>query len=272
MASLADGELDARGFDRVARALRDNPELSAVDWDWVVHRAQELALEAPLFFDSRTEIAKALTDAEDQRRALAIAARFVGGGRDLADEPRAVLGALASAFGIPEHEHDHLLRPSGVTDSTDLGFVRAAFNAPEAENAPSLFEALRSASDDGQRRLLLFKLSAIRKLIWRLGAEPRPELVKVGEPLRFDDLRFRVDAILEHGGRRKLVRCVASGEALHRGEHALLRRLADRLPETADLLVVHEGRLSPEDESFIRGVDPARLSTVELVPPSDGPG
>lgn len=272
MACLAQGELGPDVLDRVARALRDVPQLAQVDWDWVVQRAEELSVESPLFFDARASLVERLTDPEDQRTALALAARWVGGGRELSEEPRAVLGALASAFGIPELEMEALLSPSGVTDSADLGFVRSSLNDPESTSDQTLFEALRLADDDVQRRLLLFKLTAARRLVWTLSHDPvPPQIVKVGEPLRIDALRFRVDVVIVHDGRRHLTRLVAAGEALHRREHRLLRVLADRLPETARVLVAHEGRLSPEDESFIRGLDPGRLHTVQLAPyPSAG--
>jgi hypothetical protein len=264
MAGLAEGEPTSGLFDRIARAMRDHPRLRGADWDWVVGRAAELSLEAPLFFDARVAAIDALTDGDDQRLALALAARIVGGGRELADETRAVLGALGQGFGISDPELGVLLSPSGVTDSTDLGFARCSFNDPRARTDATLLESLRAADDDAQRRLLLFKLAAVRRLAWRWGPEPRMRLLKLGEPLHVDASRLRVDAVVEHAGRRTLARCVAAGEALHREEHALLKTLAERLPETARVRVVHEGPLSPEDASFIKGVDPARLTTVEL--------
>lgn len=265
MASLADGELTPEGYDRIARALRDHPQLHTADWDWVVHRAGELAEEAPLFFDARVAIAERLTDRNDQRLALTMAARLVGAGRPLDEAPRAVLGALAGAFGIPEVEQSGLFGPSGVVDSTDLGFARCDFNEPTRRESPSLFEALRGAESDIERRLLLFKLVGVRRLLWSLGSTPAAHVVKLGERLRFEQLHFRVDAVVEHEGRRSLVRFLAANEALHRAEHGLMRALAERLPETASVLVVHDGPLSPEDDSFIRGVDPERLGTRALL-------
>lgn len=273
MAGLAEGEPTPALFDRIARAVRDQPRLQSADWDWIVHRAGELAAEAPLFFDARSGVIEALGDAEDQRLALALAARIVGGGHALSDETRAVLGALGRGFGIAEPELDALLAPA-ITDSSDLGFVRCAFNDPRADASVTLLESLRSAADDAQRRLLLFKLAAARRLAWTWGADGSVRVLKLGEPLRFDALHLRVDVVVERDGRRGLTRCVAPGEALHREEYALIKTLTDRLPETAQVVIVHEGPLSPEDDSFVRGVDPSRLATVELVPreePSLGP-
>jgi len=264
MAGLADGEATPAMFDRIARVVRDLPRLQSADWDWVLHRAEELLLEAPLFFDARAGVLDALTDPPDQRLALGLAAKIVGGGRELPDETRAVLGALGRGFGLSDAELELLLSPAGVVATVDLGFVRSRFNDPRAAPTRGLFESLRAADDDVERRLLLFKLTAARRLAWTWGREPEVRIVTLGQPLNVDGGRLRVDAVVEREGRRNLARCVAAGEALHRAEHPLWRALTERLPETARVLVVHDGPLSPEDESFVRSCDPARLATVQL--------
>ena len=267
MAALADGDLTPDEYDRIGRAMRDHPGLAGIDWDLVVHRAGQLAEDAPLFFETRQALPLRIAEPDERRRAIALAARVVGAERPLVDEERAVLTSVADTFEIPESELQALLGPSEsapASGSNHLGFVRCDFNAPDDPAHRDLFTALRAAEDDEQRRLVLFKLTAARHVQWRLSAEGPVELLKTGERLRFGPDVFRVDALFERSGTRILARFLSSDEALHRREHAILKVLADRLPETASLLVAHEGPLSPEDRSFVEGFDPHRLWTVPL--------
>lgn len=266
MASLADGDMTPAEYDRVARALRDHPEFEGLEWDWVVHRSRELAEDAPLFFETRQALPSRLADPRARRRAIAIAARAMGAERNLADEARAVLGSVAATFGLSDGETEQLIQawrndPQGPEA---YGFVRSDFNDPVGPGAKDVAEALDGAEDDTQRRLLLFKLAAARHLQWQLRSEGPVEILRLGERLRFSEDVFRVDALFERGGRRFLTRFLSSGEALHRREHPILRILADRLPETAVIVIAHVGGLSPEDASFLEGFDPERVWRLRL--------
>lgn len=265
MAALADGDMTSDEYDRVGRVIRDRPELGSLEWDWVVHRVQELAEDAPLFFETRQTLPRRLSDPDARRRAIQTAVRIVGAERPLADDERAVLTSLAEAFGIPETEQGtlFLLEPSEQSVE-DYGFVRCTFNAPDAPPAKDLVEALNEAEDDLQRRLLLFKLSSARHLAWHWAPQEETVLLKVGERLRFGSEMFRVDALYERTGQRLLTRFLAPTESLHRREHGIMKLLADRLPETACLVVAHAPGLSPEDRSFLAGFDPQRLQCTEL--------
>ncbi len=264
MVALADGDIGPDEWDRIGRAVRDFPDLQGLDWDEVVHAAEVLAEEAPLFFDARARVVEQLQDRPRQLLALSIAARVIGGSRPLTEEERVVLASLAVAFGIEDGDVEELVEQRSPLHpgTEDLGITRCAFNGPSA--APQdIWSALQQAQDD-ERRMLLFKLTAARRVMWTLTGEEPPSLIKLGELIGFGSERFRLDALIEYDARRLICRFLAPGEALHRSEHAVLQTILSRLPETAEVLVAHQGPLSPEDDSFLRERDPSRLRVLRI--------
>jgi uncharacterized tellurite resistance protein B-like protein len=268
MAALADGDLTDEERDRIGRAIRDVEDLHGLDWDWVLARGDELALEAPLFFDARQTLDR-LTDPARRRSALTIAANVVAADRPLFDEERALLGSVARRFDIEDDEFTRLIEPSRLP-GPGRGFERSRFNDPTLTRKVEWVDALQDAENEGQRRLLLYKLAGLRLLTWTAFADDEARVIRVGERLRFGAYVFRVDGVLEVGTRRWLCRFLAPAEALHPGEQPMIRTLADRLPETAAILVAHFGQLSPADASFLQGFDPRRVHRVELQDPLSG--
>ncbi|MGF1509964.1 MAG: tellurite resistance TerB family protein [Myxococcota bacterium] len=268
MAALADGALTALEYDRLGRLLNDRPELQSLEWDHVIHRGRQLSLEAPLFFDARQQLQR-LTDSARQRLALSFAARVVGSDQPLADEEQAVLASVAEIFEIPDGELAELIEPwlGPSVDRTELGFFRSEWNDPARRSDEGSFEALRSATDPHQRKILLYKWVGLRLLTWTEARGSLPQLARVGEQLPFGDYTFRLDGILEVGSRRWMSRILSPNEALHRTEHVVLRSLAERLPEDASVMVGHFSRLSPEDHSFSQSFEPDQIRWVPLEDP-----
>lgn len=255
MAALAGGGLDPATEDRLGRVIQDAPELAELDWDLVLERAELLGQEAPLFTETRRALPQRLIGPAARRRALGLALQVLGDSPG--EERQAVVAAMAQTLGVPEQELEVLGRGEGRG-----GLLRAHLNDPRNNQRATLFTALEGAEDDEQRALVLYKIDGIRRLLWRLGGRATP--LNFAERLRFEDRVFRVDVTLEHAMRRRLVRLLAPGEALHAEERPLLRQLAERLPDGASLLVAHFGPLAPADRSFLMGFDPQRLETIRL--------
>ncbi|MEM1026318.1 MAG: hypothetical protein AAGD10_21965 [Myxococcota bacterium] len=255
MTALAEGRFDQAQQDRVGRILRDAPDLADTDWDRVLERVEVLGLQAPLFSETRQELPGRIPDPRSRRRALELGWQAMGD--PPSDEARAVLGGIAQSLGISELELECLAK-----SEVGPGLSRSQFNDPAHGRKATLFTALEAAPDDEQRGLVLFKIDGVRRLLWRLEGSTR--IVSFAERLRFEELVFRVDVILEHAMRRRLVRILAPGEALHAEEHRLMRLLTERLPDAASLLVAHFGPLGPADRSFLMGFDPDRLESIQL--------
>jgi len=255
MAALAEGELDQARQDRLGRLIQQSPQLAELDWDMVLERADALSLEAPLFTETRRGLPQRLTDPEVRRRALGLALGILGD--PPGEEGQALVGAMAQILGVGEAE-----LPALSPAEKGKALRRARLNDPRNTQRATLFTALESAPDDDERALVLFKIDGIRRLLW--GLEGGARLINFAERLRFEDRVFRVDVTLEHAMRRRLVRLLGPGEALHPEEWPLLRQLAERLPDGASLLVAHFGPLAPADRSFLMGFDPDRLETIQL--------
>lgn len=262
MAALADGSVSEETLDRIASTLQRNPRFEGLDWEWVLQRSQELALDAPLFSDARAALVEALVDPTSRRLGISLGAKIVSAERPLAEEERAILYSLAQAFDIPDAETEKLLEPWSP-DELDQGYLRSRYNDPNDLRAPPLFDAVAKAPTDAEVRLLIYKLCAARRLadeLAELGG-----LTGVGETIRVGDREYRVDAVfdLETGG-RYLVRFLAEGEALYPAERPILSTLQARMNEESLLVIVHQGALSPPDSAFLRSLDQTKLRVERI--------
>ncbi len=260
MSALAsEGTLTQETLDRIARALQSNSEFSGVSWEWVLARADELALDAPLFSDARAALSSELPDPFLRRSTLALAAKIAISRRALGEAQRAILHELGVAFDIFGADLDELLVPG---DDPEPGFLRSAYNDP-AEGAPSLFDAMAQAKTDAELRLFSYKLCALRRILDELL--PGSTLASVGEVLEMGSHAGRVDAVIDVvDAGRCIVRCLAHGEALHPGEHRLLGGLAAELKELSFLMIAHQGPIPLMDQAFIRELDPTKLRVEKV--------
>lgn len=263
MAVLADGMISQTELDGIAKTLNTYDEFDGLQWDWVMHRAQELREDAPLFFDTREALVQELTDPRLRVLGLTLAAQIVSAERPLEEEERALLDSLGQAFEIPEPEREVLLsRPSEL--ARDIGFFRGPFNDPTQETPKQLFDAIANSADAPELRALMYKLGAIRKVMDN-HLEGEASILGLGETMKMGPLHFRVDALIELEKTRYLLRCLADGEALHPEEHKLLRLVVNqRMAENAMMWVVHQGVLSPADESMLEGLEPSKFKRLKV--------
>lgn len=257
MAALADGTLCDATLDRIAGTLQRHARFDGLEWEWVVQRSQELALDAPLFSDARAALVRSLADPASRRLGISLAAKIVSAERPLAEEERAILYSLAEAFDIPEPELDELLKPWAEEERVE-GYLRSRYNDPNDPQAPSLFDAMARTDSDSELRLLMYKLCAARRLADSVADEGT--LAGVGENIRVGPREYRVDAMidLETGG-RYVVRFLAEGEALYPAERAILSTLQARMNEESLLVIAHQGTISGPDTAFLRGLDQTKL-------------
>lgn len=255
MTALADGSLDQSERDGLAQALRNEELLEDLEWDEILDRAEEIEHDAPLFSDTRREVAKHLKDPAIRRRAITLAARVVGTNRQLEDEERAILSSIAEGFSIPEDEARSIIDEALAEQGS--AYVRIKFNDPRTLDLVDLPDAIRRTPDDQALAALLFKPHAIRTAI-----SARLEGAKVdavGEKLQVGLHELRIDATVTSGSERWLIRCVAPGEALHEDEYAVLKMLLEQMEKDTYLMVVHTDELPPGDEAFLQGLDAPRL-------------
>jgi hypothetical protein len=260
MPALADGVISQDTLDRLAKAIQRQPELNGLSWEWVLARADELSLDAPLFSDTRESLAEQLPDSARRRLGISLAAKIVGAGRPLVDDARAILAELASSFGIYGDELERLLAPSEGDEAR--GFIRASCNEQRAD-APSLFDALTVAETDEEIRVLLFKLYAIRRVIDAIL--PGAELVTLCDTFRAGVHSGRVDAVLDlQNAGQCVIRCLAEGEALHPEEHRMINSVAGELKELSFLMIAHQGSIALMDQALFKGLDPTRLRVEKV--------
>ncbi len=246
MVTLADGRLSEREIDALSFAVAHRPELAGLDWDWLFTRADELAEDAPLFSDLREALPEAVTDATDRRLILTLANRVAGADGEVAEEEEALMRSVASAFGIGETEQAELLRPP-PPGAPIFTWRRVQYAFPQSP--PVLFfDALATAREPSEIRLLIHRLHAIRAL-WN-QSYPGGEMIALGHAVPVGSDHFRVDGVFRQAERTKWVRTLAAGESLFPEERTILPALlADRPPNT-DVVIAHSGPLSPPDKVF----------------------
>lgn len=265
MVALSDAFLSGAEFDRIKSAMLAYRELEGLRPEWIDERAEELKENAPLFSETRVQIARELVDPRLRRLGLSFAAKIAGDKRPLQEEEKTLLFSLAEAFRIPDAERDALTPPWSqaaifVPDTTT--YDHADFNAPDRKDDRTLFEAMIGAETELQFRLLAHKLGAIRTLITQLFEGG--ELDAVGELLRVGPYGMRVDALISHDYEHYIARFLAAGEALYPLEHAILQTLAYELDPMAHVLIVHSGNLSPSDRIFLSAADPGLIRAERL--------
>ena len=259
MAGLADGVLDQRDVDRLARAIETRDELQGLSWNDVLGRARQLEDHAPLFASGRARVAASLDDPKARRFALSMTAQYLGS--PLSDGETQLLAAVAQDFDIPEEERQALLAPWAELDPFATGYVRCAFNDPDRVHLGGLFDSIANVETDVELGLLLYKLSATRAAMTVLSDDS--EIGALGEVIEVEEGPFRVDAFIE-AERGWISRFVARGEALHRKEHEILAALLEQLDPAVGLLVGFAERLSPPDQAFLDGLDRRRTRLICL--------
>jgi hypothetical protein len=260
MPALADGFIAQGTLDRLARAIQRHPELSGVSWDWVLARCDELALDAPLFSDTRENLSDQLPDTAKRRLGISLAVSIVGAGQPLIDDVRAILGELAGAFGIRGKELEAMLAPAKGEDTK--GFVRATCNS-QRPGAPTWAQALGGTKSDDETRVLMYKPYAIRRIIDVIL--PGAELVALCETFRAGLYAATVDAVLDlDNAGRCIVRCLAEDEALHPEEHRILGQLAGELKELSFLMIAHQDSIPLMDQAFLKGLDSTKLRVEKV--------
>jgi hypothetical protein len=261
MAALADDALSQTTLDLIAKAIQKNQELAGISWEWIVARSRELALDAPLFSDTRQAVIAELEDRSLRRFAISLAAKIVGAGRQLSSGERAILSELDFELKIMGTDLDKLLIPSEGEDAR--GFLRSITNDPTDLEAPTLFDAIAKAQNDDELRLLTYKLYAIRRMIDLLPAGA--ELTSVAEGVRMGHHFARVDAVIDlPNSGRFIVRCLAEGETMHAAEHECLAGIAGELKELSFLTIVHQGSITPMDQEFLDGLDQTKLRVEKV--------
>jgi hypothetical protein len=261
MAGLADGALSLIDQDRIARAIHNQAELQGFDWDDLVDRVEIIENDAPLFSETRARLVRDLDDPEARRFALSLTSRFLGA--PLGQVELALLSALADAFEVPVREREALLAPWTEADPFQLGYVRCAFNNPEAPRRQTLFEAMERTESDSELALLTFKLTAARVAMTKLSEHA--ELIALGELIDLGGESFRVDALLQSEERSFLARFLSKGEAMYPREREMLESLVDRLNPGASLLIGHaEPTLAPPDEAAVRKLPPGSAITERI--------
>jgi hypothetical protein len=261
MAALAEEGLTQTTFDLIGKAMQRHQELAGLSFEWIAARAHELALDAPLFSDTRRTVIEELTDRSLRRLAVSLAAKIVGAGRPLKNEERALLGELGFELEIMGTDLDKLLEPS--TPEEARGFYRAACNDPTDPEAPTLFDAISQAENDDELRPLTYKLYAVRRILDTLP--PGSELVSVAESVRMGPHFARLDGTVDLANAGQcFIRCLADGEALHPAEHASLAGIASELKELSFLAIAHQGSISPMDQEFLDGLDQTKLRVEKV--------
>lgn len=249
LAAIADGRFDQTARDRLALAVRDRPELAGLDWDWVIGRAEALDAEAPLFTEARTRIANQLTRSDHAEPAVRLAASLLATDPD--GDARFVLDDVVARLGVDWPEAPEVLpRPA-----------RCAANDPEAPAVRTFADALAHARGE-ERRLLLYKLQAVRQVGRHLGDGAR--LLELGHQVPTGPFVLRFDARIEAEGKLHHCRFLAAREALHPAEHAALRRAVETLGLGQRLVLAHQEPLLPPDASLWASMDPEAAPRFQL--------
>lgn len=249
LAAIAENRFDEGARDRLARALVERPELNAIDWDWALERAEALEQEAPLFTEARQRVTSGLGRPDDASAAVALAAGVLG--HEPSDEARFLLTDVAERLGVVWPRSAPALP----------GYARCTANDPEASAVRSFADALAHA-DEEDRRLLLFKLQAARSTVRHLSREGR--VLELGHQVPTGPYLLFFDALLQAEGKTYHCRFLASGEALHAGEHTALPRAVDHLALGHHLLLAHQGPMAPQDASLWAHLDPRAAPRLEL--------
>jgi tellurite resistance protein len=258
MVAAASGSVSFAEREALAAALAEGGPLGGLSWAEVERRLDEVELEAPLFADARA--AWQVSGSERAEEALAFAAAVASADGPLDDDERALLGLLADEQGLGAA----LPRLLAAVSPPAARAERTPFNDPAGPRELGFFDALAEARDPQELRRLVFKLHAVR---WALNERlPGAQLTGVGEWLPVGAQRMRADAIAELDGHRWLMRCLSRGEALHDGEHELIRRLDSTIDRSVDLLLIHVGPLTPLDAALFASVD-ASWVRLELLEP-----
>ena len=259
MTAQADGPLSLSERDRIARAIEAYEELRGTSWDEVLERANEILGDAPLFSETRDRVRDELENRELRRFAVALAAQCAS--LPLTDEERALLGSVAEGFGIDEHDAANLMKPWMRADPAALGYRRTRYNDLDRAAPPSWAAALARASD-GELELLLFKATATRTLLTRLGEDA--QLVAFGDTLTTSRGELRVDALVEVGSRRVLARFLARGEAMFPEEPRAWIEALDGLDGDVSLCVGYADAVPLPDQSALRAAAGAPITFEKL--------
>lgn len=239
VAALAQERLHQTELDRIARAIQELPELSGIDWDWLINRIEELRGEAPLFSDARDRIAAVLGRSALASFALTFAERLLWEGP--ADDARFILSDISNRLSVD---------PT-APESPLPGLLRARFNDPaDPDDIP--FHTALARADPIERRLLLFKLQAARSVLDRLG--PGSYVVDVGRHIAWGMALFRADAVIQAMSGRYTCRFLAPEEALHPEEHRLVPGMVTDLRFGEHLLFGYAGRLGAPDAAALEAL------------------
>lgn len=248
ISAIAEGRLNEASLDRFARALIERRELVGVGWTWLLSRAEQLTLQAPLFTEARARVAEGLRNSDLAPDALDFARRLVG---PAAPQAEALLADVARRLR---------LRPP------DLGPLpptvqRCRFDDPSNPNDLPFHTALGMA-DPIERRLLLFKLRAARGCLHALG--PKARLNAIGRRLPVGDDLFRASAEYGLPEGDALARFLAPGEALHRVERRLILALVANMVSGQQLVVAFESQLLPPDQELLSELPKDYVKQVNL--------